>query len=47
MFDLLFEIIVILFLGIEIWLIYMWAKEHQTVMSIIAHTLSEIRKKLP
>lgn len=46
MFDLLFEVIVIFFLIIECVLIWIWMSEHSTLMSIITHHISEIRKNV-
>ena len=42
----LYEITVILLLIIECWLLWFYAREHATLMSIIAHHISEIRKKV-
>ncbi len=42
----LYGLIIVLLLFIEIWLLNFWAKEHATVMSIMAHSLTEIKKKI-
>ena len=40
------DIIIILLLLIECWLLYFQAKEHTTLMQIIAHTMHKIDKKI-
>lgn len=42
----LYAIIIIALLFIEIWLLNFWAKEHATLISIISHSLVEIKKKI-
>lgn len=43
---LLLEVILILILLLQAWLLHFWAKEHAVIMSIISHSLVEIKKKL-
>lgn len=40
------DIIIIILLLIECWLLYVSAKEHATLMQIMAHSLQEIKKKI-
>lgn len=47
MFDVtLADFIIIILLLIECWLLYLWAKEHALLMSIMSHTVQKIEKKI-
>lgn len=42
----LYGALVMIMLFIVIWLLNFWAKEHALLMSIMSHTLVEIKKKI-
>ena len=43
----LYGIIIVILLFIEIALMRFWFKEHATLLQIMSHCLTEIKKKLP